>query len=95
MATATFQLASFGDGQCVIEYDVNDANWRVSRIRAINNSPYPVNAIVKDAGIEAYNVTVPANTTQTANTTGLQLGWDQVDGGIIMGSYTFEARWPA
>jgi len=95
MATQTFQYASFGDGAVMVDFDVNDANWRVSRVRCINNSAHAAAARVLNGGAEIYNVIAPAGQTSSWNVSGIQLGWDVVNGGIVMGTYVLEARWPA
>lgn len=95
MATQTFQFASFGNGQVVVEMDVNDANWRPSRVRCINNSAAALAARILDGGTEVFAVTAPAGQTTSWNISGIQLGWDSVNGGLILGSYQVMARWPA
>jgi hypothetical protein len=95
MATQTFQHSSFGGGAVRVEFDVNNANWRVSQVRCINNSASAARFRVLLNGTEVYSDVAPAGQTTTRNTTGLQLGWDAVDGGIQMGGYVFEAAWPA
>jgi len=94
MATQTFQHSSFGNGAVTVEIDVNDANWRVTRVRCINNSAFAAAARILQSGVEIFTTTAPAGQTTTWNTTGVQLGWDAVDGGIIMGAYEMQARWP-
>lgn len=94
MATQTFQHSSFGGGAVIVEFDVNTANWRVSKVRCINNSPYPCVAHVYESGSEIFVAVAPAGQTTSWNTSGVQLGWDEVDGGIIMGNYVMGAQWP-
>lgn len=95
MATQTFPFAEFGDGTVRVEIDVNDANWRPSRVRCINNSAQPAAAQVLDNGVEVFTAAAPAGQTSTWNISGVQLGWDTVDGGLQMGPYVLQARWPA
>lgn len=95
MATQTFLHSSFGNGQVIVEFDVNDANWRVSRVRCINNSAYAASARILQNGIEIFIATAPANQTTSWSTSGIQLGWDTVNGGIIMGLYTIQTSWPS
>lgn len=95
MATQTFQFAEFSGGSVRVEIDVNDANWRPSRVRCINNSAQPAAASLLNNGVEVFTATAPAGATTSWNITGVQLGWDTVDGGLQMGPYVLQARWPA
>ena len=95
MATQTFQHSSFGGGIVRVEYDVNDANWRVSQVRCINNSDQPCTATSLERGIQRFQATAPAKQTTTWNTTGIQLGWDSVNGGIMMGNYVMQVQYPS
>lgn len=95
MATQTFLFAEFGDGIVRVEIDVNDANWRPSRVRCINNSGAAAVARILENGIEVFAATAPAGQTTTWNLSGIQLGWDTVNGGLMLGAYTVNARWPA
>lgn len=82
--------------------EINDANWRVSKVRVINEHPsLGFEITVKEAGVVVFNQTVPAGQTQTWNTSGIQLGWqpDFFDterqewraDGIDMGDYEISA----
>jgi hypothetical protein len=62
-----------------MQFDVNDANWRVSRVRCINNSGFPAIATIFDAGQQVF----------------VQPGWVSVDGGIMMGAYAMHVRRPS
>jgi hypothetical protein len=104
MATQTFQYASFADGAVVVEYDINDANWKVSQIRCINNSVYTAIGRIYELGELVFTAVAPSNATTSWNVQGVQLGW-QPDywndltetwepGGIEMGDYVFAAQWP-
>lgn len=95
MATQTFPFAAFGDSAVRVEIDVNDANWRPSRVRCINNSARAAVARVLENGVEVFAATAPGGQTSTWNISGVKLGWDQVNGGLMMGSYVLQARWPA
>lgn len=95
MATQTFQFASFGDSAVTVEIDVNDANWRVARVRCINNSARAAAARVLLNGSEVWNGTAPAGQTTLWNVGAVQLGWNATDGGLVMGGYEVQARWPA
>lgn len=95
MATQTFQHSSFGNGQVVVEIDVNDATWRVSRVRCINNSAHALAARVLEGGTEVWTGSAPAGQTTVWNVGAVQLGWDTTNGGIVMGNYVVQARWPA
>lgn len=95
MATQTFQHSDFGNGQVVVEIDVNDATWRVSRVRCINNSAHALNARVLNGGVEVFRAVAPANQVTQWNVGGVQLGWDAENGGVVMGSYEVQTRWPA
>lgn len=94
MATQTFQHSSFGSGQVIVEFDINDANWRMSQVRCINNSPYPCIAHIYEGATLRYTANGLPNQTTSWNTTGIQLGWDVVNGGLMMGNYTMFAQWP-
>lgn len=94
MATQTFPFGAFGS-EVRAEIDVNDATWRPSRVRVINNSIFPLQATVLDGGSPVFAATAPASKTTTWNISGVQLGWDTVDGGIMLGTYSLQARGPA
>lgn len=94
MATQTFPFGSYGDAVRA-EIDVNDATWRPSRVRCINTSAYPLVATVYQAGNPVLTVTAPANQTSSWNISGAQLGWDSVNGCLLLGDYTLFTRWPA
>lgn len=104
MATVTFQYASFNDGQVIVEYDINDANWRVSKIRCINNSPHSAVGHIYQAGDLVFTANAPANQTTSWNVQGVQLAWqppywndligDWEEAGIEMGDYELQAAWP-
>ncbi len=94
MATQTFQFAEFGNGSVRVEIDVNDANWRPSRVRCINNSTVAAVARILENGVEVFAATAPAGQTTQWNISGVQLGWDTVNGGLMMGNYVIQARWP-
>lgn len=94
MATQTFPHSSFGGGAVVVEFDVNDANWRMSQVRCINNSPYPAVGHIYEAGVLRFTAVALANQTTSWNTTGIQLGWDPIDGGLMMGTYTMFVQYP-
>jgi hypothetical protein len=93
MATQTFQHSAFGG--CQIEFDINDANWRMSQVRCINNSSHQAMAIILESGITRLTAIAPPNQTTNWNTTGVQLGWDQVNGGLMMGNYVLQIQFPA
>lgn len=94
MATQTFPFAEFGNGIVRVEIDVNDTNWRPSRVRCINNSTQPAAARILENGVEVFTATAPAGQTTTWNISGVQLGWDTVNGGLMMGNYALQAQWP-
>lgn len=94
MATQTFQFAEFGNGIVRVEIDVNDANWRPSRVRCINNSAAAAVARVLDGGSEVFFASAPGGQTTIWNISGVQLGWDTANGGLMMGNYSVYARWP-
>jgi hypothetical protein len=95
MATLTFEHSSFAGGIVRVEFDVNDANWRVSRVRCTNNSNLSAAAAILDSGVEAFTAVAPPNATTSWNVTGIQLGWDSVNGGIMMGNYVVQVKYPA
>lgn len=95
MATVTYQHSSFSDGLVRIEFDVNNANWRMSQVRCINNSSRLARAWILNNGVQVFTADAPANATTSWNTTGIQLGWDTVNGGIMMGTYQMHTGWPA
>jgi len=94
MATQTYIHTSIGDG-VVVEFDVNTANWRMSQVRCINQSAWSVHAAIYEGGVLRFEATAPGFQTTSWNTTGVQLGWDPVDGGLMMGNYTMHVRFPA
>lgn len=95
MATRTFPFASFGDGSVYAELDVNDANWRVTRGRVVNPSAFPLKVIVYENGVAIYSAIAPAGRTTQWNLNPFRLGWDSVDGGLILGPYEFGTQYPA
>lgn len=92
MATQVFQHSDYGGGLVRVEIDVNDANWRIQRVRCINNSAYSLVARILNAGVQAWTATAPPNATTEWAASAAQLGWD---GGLIMGPYVVQTRWPA
>jgi hypothetical protein len=104
MATLTLEFASFDNGAVVVEYDINDANWRVSKVRCINNSAYVAVGRIYEAGELVFSAVAPAGETTSWNVTGVQLGWQEPywnditeqweEAGIEMGDYVFNAQWP-
>lgn len=105
MPTRTFRFVNLAGGQIIGEYDVNDANWRVSQVRCINNSAHGAYIRVLEDGVEVFSQTAPANQTTSWNTSGLQLGWQPDEwneqdqqwepGGIELFGYQICLRWPA
>jgi len=95
MATRTFTHTVIAGGLVVLEFDVNDANWRMSQVRCINKSDKAAVGYIYEGTTLRYTANAPANQTTSWNTTGVQLGWDSVDGGLIMGNYTIQFNWPA
>ena len=95
MGTQTFPCAAFADGAVQVEMDVNDATWRPSRVRCLNTSNRTAVAEIYRAGSLVFTETAPANQTTTWNISGVQLGWDSVNGGVLLGDYTVSVRWPA
>lgn len=93
MAIVTFPFAEVGGARA--ELDVNNANWRVSKARVINNSAYPLKVIVYQSGTPIYSAIAPANQTTEWNLSPYQLGWDSVYGGLILGDYGFGTQYPA
>lgn len=102
MATQTFQFGSMLNGSVVFELDINNANWRVSQARVINNSNRNVEVLIHKAGVLVFNQIAPAGETTTWNTSGLQFDWQEdywdsdiqewVPGGIELFDYTVGAR---
>lgn len=93
MATQTFIHTAVGAMR--VEFDINDANWRMSQVRCINNSNQSAKAFIYEGGILVFSATAPANQTTSWNTSGIQLGWDSVDGGLMMGNYVMAIQYPA
>lgn len=94
MATVWFPHSSFNGGLVTVDFSVNDANWRVSQVRCINNSNQPAKAFIYESGVLIFTAEAPANRTTTWNTSGIQLGWDNINGGIMMNNYTMQVQWP-
>ena len=100
MAINTLEFASFGDRAVVVDFDYNTNSGNVTRFRCTNNSPHPAYfRVLQDDGAgnltQVYEKTAPANQVTTQNVAGLTLTWDTVEGGLNMGAYQFQARWPA
>jgi len=95
---ATLRLLHSILGQARVEFDLNDANWRVTRVYCINEGDSTIHATIYNNGVPVFTaIGLPHQTTQW-NVTGVQLGW-QPDywndvtqqwepGGIEMGSYS-------
>lgn len=104
MPVQTFQYASFGNDAVVIEYDINDANWRISTVRCINNSSYYAVGHIYELGELIFTAEAPPNQTTEWPVSGIQLGWQPPywndltetweEAGIEMGDYVFQAAWP-
>lgn len=104
MATRTLVHSEFGGGLVRVEIDINDANWRPSRVRVLNASASPLVAYVSKAGQEVFRAVAPAGQTTSWNISGVQLGWqpdylDDRDGkwypdGLDMRDYTVSVQWP-
>jgi len=90
----TYLHSTFGGNAVIVEIDINDANWRVSRVRCINNSLYAAEASIYNSGVLVYEASAPPGQTTQWNIAGVQLEWDSINGGIMMGNYTMNARWP-
>jgi hypothetical protein len=95
MATKTFPFSSFNNDSVKVEIDVNDTNWRPSKIRCINNSSYPLKSTILESGSVIFVATAPENQTTTWNISGVQLGWNTIDNGLILGNYEIQAQWPS
>lgn len=95
MATLTFEYAAFDSGRCRVEFDVNDANWRISRIRCINGTDYPAQGTVLEGDVVRFQEIAPANATTVWQVPGMQIGWDPVDGGLVLGNWSLRAQWPS
>ena len=94
MATQTFRYASFGNDAVYCELDVNDRTWRPSQVRVVNTSASALKSTVLNAGTVVFEATAPAGQTTSWNISGVQLAWDAVDGGLILGPYGFGAQYP-
>ena len=95
MATLTYQHSSFADGIVRVEFDVNDANWRMSQVRCINNSLFPAKATIFELGDLVFTANAPAGQTTSWNTVGVQLVWNDVDENLEMGDYVMCVQWPS
>jgi len=78
-----------------VEIIVQNVNWKVSAVRCVNNSEYAAAADILESGVLVFHAVAPAGQTTQWNVGGVQLGWDSIDGGIIMGDYVMQAQWPA
>jgi hypothetical protein len=94
MATVTYPFCEMGGGIVRVEFDVNTANWRMTQIRCINNSNQDATAIVYETGVQVFEAVGLANGTTSWNTGGLQIAWDEIDGGLMLGNYELAASWP-
>lgn len=105
MATMTIHHSTMANGLCVVELDINDANWRVSKVRCVNRSNRAAAADIYQAGQLVMQVTAPDNQTTEWNINNVQLAWqpeywnseDQQyePGGLDMRDYVLRTRWPA
>lgn len=66
MAVTTYTIATFANGVCRAEIDI-DRNLRVRKCRVINNSDRPAFIEVSKAGVSAFSRTIPAHTTKASN----------------------------
>lgn len=105
MATVYLPHSTMAGGLIQVDLKVNDANWKVLAVRCINNSEAAAAASIYDAGQLVAQVTAPAHETNEWNVANVQLGWQEQywndvdqewqDGGLEMGTYVMQARWPA
>ena len=95
MATETFPHSSFGGGIVRVEVDINTANWKAVKMRCVNDSAHAASATILEGGAPVFEASAPANATTIWNVAGVQLGWDSVDGGIMMGNFVMQAQWPS
>lgn len=97
-AIETLEFASFGDGIVQVTFDYNTNNGNVVRFTCTNNSDFPaLFRVLEDVGgtqVLRYERACAAHSVVTQNVAGLTLTWDTVNGGLNMGPYTFQARWP-
>lgn len=95
MATVNYLVAILGNDEVIISLDINNANWRVQKanVDATNSPVYGVRVIVKQAGSVIWEDVAPAGEVTTWNTAPFQLGWDSVNGGLILGDYEFGVQW--
>ena len=97
-AIVTFEHSSFGDGIVTITFDYNTGNGNVLRFTCTNNSDFAASfRVYEDVGgvqVLRYEKLCPGHTITIQNVAGTTLAWDLIDGGLMMGPYTFGARWP-
>ena len=103
MATRTVQLSSTLNNAIIAEMDINDANWRPSKIRVINMlQDIALVITVRELGVVVWTGTANPNATTSWNISGIQLGW-QPDywnsitqqyepNGIDLGNYTIQTK---
>ena len=103
MATITLPIGSMLGGAITAEMDINDANWRPSKIRVINNhAERGLYIEVSELGSVVWSGTAPAGETTSWNISGIQLGWqpdywntitEQYEpDGIDLGDYVISTR---
>ena len=103
MATLTFRLAAGPDW--FAECSVNQANWRVSSVRLVNDSDFGVAVVIKKAGVDFFSTVAPAHKETTWNVSGMQLSWEPPywnsltetwdEAGLDLGDYEIGTRFPA
>ena len=97
-AIDTLEFASFGDGIVRVTFDYNTNTGNVTKFTCTNNSDYPaLFRVLEGVGgtlVLRYERVCGAHDVVTQNVAGLTLTWDVVNGGLNMGPYQFQARWP-
>jgi hypothetical protein len=77
MATITLSVGEMLGGAIRAEMDVNDANWKPSKARVINDSDQGYQIIVKELGQVVWTATVASGESNEWNITAIQLGWQE------------------
>jgi len=94
VATQSYLFFRFLDGAITVTGQINTANWRLASILVHNTTAKTVRGYVYQAGQQIFIADAPGNQDTSWNTTGVQLGWDDVDGGLILGDYSFRLTYP-
>ena len=96
----TYPHSSYADGLVQLEFDWRENDGAVLRFRCINgSSEYLWGAVFEwNDGTQQYEEVwygyCPPQDVVELPVKRFDIGWDLVDGGLIMGPYSIRTRWP-